>query len=124
MRIDRLDLTRYGRFTDGQLPFGAVRPGTPDLHIVYGDNEAGKTTTYHALLDLLFGIEAATPYKFLHQAAALRLGGALEIGGETREVIRLPKQRTLVDTDERPLPEGLFSDDLAGLDRASYRTMF
>lgn len=123
MRFAQLDLTRYGRFTDASLAFGAACREQPDLHIVYGDNEAGKTTALNAMLDLAFGIEAATPYKFLHQAAALRLGGVLELDGDTRQVIRLPKT-ALLDADERPLPEGLFNRDLAGLDRATYQVMF
>ena len=57
MRLNRLDLTRYGKFTDRSLDFGAPAPGKADLHIVYGPNEAGKSTALSAFLDLLFGIE-------------------------------------------------------------------
>ena len=41
MRLARLDLIRYGRFTDAsyELP-----QGERDLHIVFGLNESGKTT--------------------------------------------------------------------------------
>ena len=31
----------------------------PDLHIVYGPNETGKSTALGGFLDLLFGIEPA-----------------------------------------------------------------
>ncbi|NKF31058.1 AAA family ATPase, partial [Pseudomonas sp. BGM005] len=55
MRLRRLDLVRYGKFTDHSIDFGAARPGSPDLHIVYGLNEAGKSTTFAAYLDLLYG---------------------------------------------------------------------
>ena len=48
MRLRRLDLTRYGKFTDYSIDFGAHHPGTPDLHIIYGLNEAGKETVYKA----------------------------------------------------------------------------
>ena len=62
MRIERLDLTRYGRFSDYVIDFGA-RPGTsPDFHVVYGLNEAGKSTVAAAILDLLFGIEERSRY--------------------------------------------------------------
>ena len=44
MRIARLDLTRYGRFSDYQLDFGAAPLGGSDFHIVYGLNETGKST--------------------------------------------------------------------------------
>jgi|TARA_R110002012_G_scaffold166633_2_gene329990 uncharacterized protein YhaN len=34
----------------------------PDLHIVYELNEAGKSTSLSAYLDLLFGIEERSRY--------------------------------------------------------------
>jgi hypothetical protein len=42
MRIQRLDLTRYGVFTDYSIAFGDRTPNEPDLHLVYGPNESGK----------------------------------------------------------------------------------
>ena len=57
MRLKRLDLARYGKFTDHVLDFGEAVAGQPDLHIVFGPNEAGKSTAMAAFLDLLFGIE-------------------------------------------------------------------
>ncbi len=32
MRLDRLDLVRYGKFTDRSLDFGRPEPGKPDFH--------------------------------------------------------------------------------------------
>ena len=40
MRLRRLDLTRYGKFTDFAIDFGERADGGPDLHIIYGLNEA------------------------------------------------------------------------------------
>ncbi len=53
MRIQRLDLLRYGRFTDKHL---ALPVSDSDIHIVFGPNEAGKSTALSAIEDLLFGI--------------------------------------------------------------------
>ena len=53
MRLDRLDLTRYGRFTDVRLDFPPPAPDAPDLHVIFGPNEAGKSTLFSAWLDLL-----------------------------------------------------------------------
>jgi uncharacterized protein YhaN len=53
MRLLRLNLTRYGKFTDFFFDFGSAEPGVPDFHVIYGPNEAGKTTTLTAFLDLL-----------------------------------------------------------------------
>ena len=66
MRLNRLDLTRYGKFTDHSIDFGSAAAGGCDLHIVYGPNEAGKSTLFSAWLDLLFGIGAQSSYNFLH----------------------------------------------------------
>lgn len=125
MRLARLDLTRYGKFTDYVIDFGEAQPGTPDLHIVYGLNEAGKSTSLSAYLDLLYGIEERSRYNFLHAYNAMQVGGALEFNGETHELKRV-KQRTnsLLDGRGQPVAEAILSVPLAGISRDAYRTMF
>lgn len=125
MRLRRLDLTRYGKFTDYTIDFGEHGTGTPDLHIVYGLNEAGKSTALSAYLDLLFGIEERTRYAFLHQGRTMEIGGRLEFGGNAHELKRL-KQRSnsLLDRQDNPVGEALLSAPLAGLSREAYRMMF
>ena len=125
MRLRRLDLTRYGRFTDQSIDFGAHVPGTPDLHLVYGPNEAGKSTAFVAFLDLLFGIEPRSRYDFLHSYDAMRIGACLELASGPQELARIKKpQPTLRDANNQALPEGILTGALTGLDRASYKTMF
>ena len=125
MRLDRLDLVRYGKFTDRSLDFGPVRPGKPDFHLVHGPNEAGKSTLFSAYLDLLFGIEKSSAYGFLHPYSLMRVGGRLSIGGEHHDAYRLKRnQASLVSLDDRPLPDTLFASVLGGMDRNAYRTMF
>jgi uncharacterized protein YhaN len=125
MRLRRLDLTRYGRFTNESIDFGLVGLGKPDLHIVYGPNEAGKSTALAAFLDLLFGIGAQSPYNFLHAYSSMRIGGALEFNDGPREFIRIKRpQAALLDASERPIPEGAIRAELGSLDRDAYRTMF
>jgi uncharacterized protein YhaN len=125
MRLARLDLTRYGKFTDYVIDFGEAQPGSPDLHIVYGLNEAGKSTSLSAYLDLLYGIEERSRYNFLHAYNAMQVGGALEFNGETHELKRV-KQRTnaLLDGRGQPVAEAILSVPLAGISRDAYRTMF
>ncbi len=125
MRLRRLDLVRYGKFTDASIDFGQAPAGRADLHIVYGPNEAGKSTAFSAFLDLLFGIdETKKPgYGFLHRPASLRIGAALETAGGLHEVVRLLKQ-PLLDRHERPLTDRAILDELSGLTRETYRTMF
>ena len=56
MRIARLDLTRYGKFTDYRLDFGAAPSGGSDFHIVYGLNETGKSSWHAAIYAALCGL--------------------------------------------------------------------
>jgi len=125
MRLRRLDLTRYGKFTDYSIEFGEHSAGMPDLHVIYGLNEAGKSTALSAYLDLLFGIKEQTPYAFLHQGRTMEIGGRLEFGGTVHELKRL-KQRSnsLLDGKDNSVGEALLSAPLAGLSREAYRMMF
>lgn len=125
MRLRRLDLTRYGRFTDHRLDFGPPRPGAPDFHIVYGLNEAGKSTSLSGFLDLLFGIELKSRYDFLHPYSAMEVGALLEIDGAERHLVRR-KQRTgsLTDGSGQQVNEAVLAGALGGLSRESYRAMF
>lgn len=125
MRLDRLDLTRYGKFTERSLDFGAAQPGKPDFHLVYGPNEAGKSTLFSAYLDVLFGIERTSAYGFLHPYPLMRVGGRFSVGAEHHEAYRLKRNQTsLVTADDRPLPDTVFASVLGGMDRNAYRTMF
>lgn len=125
MRLRRLDLTRYGKFTGYSIDFGESLGGAPDLHIIYGLNEAGKSTALSGYLDLLFGIEERTRYAFLHQYGTMEVGAVLEFGNSLHELRRV-KQRanSLLDARGQPLNEALLSVPLAGLTRDAYRMMF
>ena len=124
MRINRLDLTRYGRFTDHVLDFGTAG-GKPDLHIIYGPNEAGKSTTFSALLDLLFGIEHKSRYNFLHPYPAMKIGASLQLQGAAQELVRTKARvNSLQDDAGRALPDMLISAELGDIDRDAYRMMF
>ncbi len=125
MRLRRLDLTRYGKFTDTCIDFGERVEGAPDLHIVYGPNEAGKSTAFAAFLDLLFGIETKSRYDFLHPYSTMRIGACLELSTGPRELVRIKRPAaSLRNAADEPVPESTILGDLGGLDRTAYRTMF
>ncbi|RVA73447.1 AAA family ATPase, partial [Mesorhizobium sp. M7A.F.Ca.CA.001.11.2.1] len=125
MRLRRLDLIRYGKFTDRTIDFGPKPESGPDLHIVFGLNEAGKSTALSGYLDLLFGIEERSRYNFLHEYSAMRIGGVLELGGAEHTFTRT-KQRasSLLDETGQPVSEIAILAHLAGLTRDAYETMF
>ena len=125
MRLRRLDLTRYGKFTDRSLDFGATPAQGPDFHIIYGPNEAGKSTTMQGWLDLLYGIPTQSRMDFLHPYGAMQLGALIDTGTEAVEVIRTKgRTGTLTDPAGNVLPEAVIQGILGGIDRAGYEAMF
>ncbi|WP_461325858.1 AAA family ATPase [Bradyrhizobium diazoefficiens] len=74
---------------------------------------------------MLFGIATQSPFDFLHPYSTMRIGGALEFGGEKREFARIKRpQNSLLDADDRPIPESAIRGELGGIERDAYRTMF
>lgn len=66
----------FGPFTEQEIVFGDVRRGGgPDLHLIYGRNEAGKSSALRAMTDLRFGIPLRSADGFLHPAKDLRIAG-------------------------------------------------
>ncbi|RJF80797.1 chromosome segregation protein SMC [Oleomonas cavernae] len=125
MRLSRLDLTRYGKFTDAYLIFRPPAPGETDFHIVYGPNEAGKSTAFSAWLDLLFGIPQRSRHDFLHPGPTMRIGAAVEFGGRTHALVRVKKSTgSLQDEHGGALPDALLQSGLGGLGREGYEAMF
>ncbi|RZM02250.1 MAG: hypothetical protein EOP73_10210 [Variovorax sp.] len=123
MRIQRLDLLRYGKFTDRSLDFpaGAAR----DFHLVVGVNEAGKSTTRSAILDLLYGIELRSPYDFLHAKAEMRLGATLVHAGESIDVVRTKaRTKSLLGPGGQPLSDAALATFLGGTERGFFDQMF
>ena len=73
MRLLTLHLERYGPFTARTVTF---KPNAK-LHVVYGPNEAGKSSALAAVTDLFFGVERQTRYDFLHDGRELRIGAEI-----------------------------------------------
>ncbi len=124
MRLRRLDLLRYGHFTDRsfELPAGKL-----DFHIVFGPNEAGKSTALSAIEDLLFGIPVRSTYDFKHDYSSMRIGAVLENGKESMEFVRRKGSKdTLLGAADLPIPGGqaVLRPFLAGADRSSFERMF
>ena len=124
MRLNRLDLIRYGHFTDRSLE---LPPGQPDLHVVVGPNEAGKSTALTAVGDLLFGIPTKSSLNFLHDYGEMRIGAVLEADGEVLEIRRRKGIRgTLLSADDQAIPaaEHALRPFLHGADRRFFERMF
>ncbi len=128
MKIARLYLKAYGAFSDRALDFS----DGANFHVIYGANEAGKSTTLRALTGLLFGINERTADRFLHPQ--LRVGATLLTQQGTRLSVmrRNARKQTLFALDEatgmeltdQPVSDEAISRLLGGLDEALYRSLF
>ncbi len=125
MRIDRLDLIAYGPFTDTSIH---LAEGTLGLHLIYGDNEAGKSTSLRALIAWLFGIPTRTYDNFLHANPQLRIGGKLRLSGDKEiEFIRRKGQKgTLLEPGtDATLDDSVLSPFLPlGIDENLFKKLY
>ena len=71
MKIHTLFLHAFGPFTQTVLDFS----GSAQLHLVYGPNEAGKSSALRAMGDLRYGIHAQSKDDFLHAYREMSLAG-------------------------------------------------
>ena len=98
MRLQRLGLEFFGHFTDKWLDFGDRPDGGSDFHLVYGSNEAGKTTVMEGYLRLLYGFRHIEPYDFKHKRPNLKVSATLMLEDGIRKFTRLPsRNNSLVD---------------------------
>ncbi|MFZ0131691.1 MAG: AAA family ATPase [Desulfobacterales bacterium] len=124
MRIDALRLIAYGPFTDISLDLSAGREG---FHLVYGCNEAGKSSALRALRHMLYGIPERSTDDFVHPYAKMRIGMTLrDRAGDTCDVIRRKgRGQTLRAADDAAVVEEADLHRLLnGVDADLFATMF
>jgi len=124
VKILRLDLPAFGPFTDASLN---LSPGTDGLHLIYGDNEAGKSSTLRALRQMFFGIPSKSADNFVHPYPKLRVGGLLRCrdGTELEFFRRKGIKNTLRAADDKtPLEDRALRAFLGGVDESQFSTMF
>ncbi len=123
MRLKRLDLTAVGPFTDRTLVFNSPTPG---LHIIYGPNEAGKSSSLRALKALLYGFPQQTPDNFLHNYDRLLVGGCLE-SSDGREICFQRRKRRIhdvIDEAGNPLDSAVLAPFLIGLEPELFESLY
>ena len=123
MKILELDLRAFGPFTDRRLDLSAGREG---LHLVFGPNEAGKSSALRALRALLFGIAERTRDDFRHGKQELRLGGRLRsrLGEELEFVRRKGRKSTLLDVEGKAIGEDALAPFLGEVDDGLFERLF
>jgi uncharacterized protein YhaN len=123
VKFEQLDLAAVGPFTNARLEF---QVDAPRLHIVYGPNEAGKSSALRAIVDLLYGFHPRTPDNFLHAYGKLCVGARLRLddGGTIELVRRKRAKNSLCDESDSPLDEEAFRKCLSDVPRELFLSMF
>ena len=131
MKLRKIFLRAFGPFTGRELDFAA---SPARLHLVYGPNEAGKSSALRAIGDLRFGIPLRSADNFTHEHAQMLVAGVFEnAGGETVALARRKKNKdALTPADpangeplmQAPVPSAVLQALTGGLERARYELSF
>lgn len=123
MRLKRLELKAFGPFTDRTLEFNSEEPG---LHIIFGPNEAGKSSSLRALKALLYGFPERTSDNFRHANDQLLVGGCLQAadGREITFLRRKKRKADLLGPDGNPLDPGALVPYLHGIEPALFESLY
>ena len=121
MKIRTLNLSAFGPFTERALAFDEV-----GLHIVYGPNEAGKSSALRGLKALLYGIDERTLDNFIHANDKLRIHGYLRTidDRELAFVRRKGRKNTLLTPDGKALDEQELAPFLQGVTSELFESLF
>ena len=123
MKILELDLRAFGPFANAKLN---LAEGNEGMHILYGPNEAGKSSALRALKCLLFRIPKNSADNFLHDNKALRIGGRLRNsdGAELSFLRRKGNKDTLLSPDGEPIDERRLDMYLHGVTEEVFGLLF
>jgi uncharacterized protein YhaN len=123
VRLQRLQVPAFGPFThlDFQFPEQSC-----DLHVIYGANEAGKSSLLRAIRDLLFGIHGQSADNFLHPYPNLRIQGEIRNRAGDQLVFQRRKgnKNTLLKEDGTQLPDNALAPFIGSIDQPYFSAMF
>ena len=130
MKIRQLFLKAFGPFTDAALDFS----GPARIHLIYGPNEAGKSSALRALGDLRYGIHARSTDDFIHAFKDMLLAGTFEdAAGQVHALARRKgTKNTLMLADPAtglPIANSTVPPDVqlaltGGVQREQFETMY
>ncbi len=122
MRIRALELLAFGPFSDRILELEGNGP-----HLVFGPNEAGKSSALRALNAFFFGIPLRTDDDFIHGKPKLRVGMRIESEqGSPLHLHRIKRQKdTLLDAaDGKVVKDVILSRLLGGLSGELFQSLY
>jgi uncharacterized protein YhaN len=122
VRIDCIDLIRFGHFVNCRIE---LPPTSPDYYLIYGDNEAGKSTLLRGISDLFFGVPTKTPDVHSCKSSELRIGATISDSEKSFSFRRRKGTTgTLLNRDEEQIQEGALILFLRELDRDRFEQFF
>jgi uncharacterized protein YhaN len=123
MKFRRVNFRSFGPFEDQLLDLS----GPDGLHVVFGPNEAGKSSALRGLHAFLFGFPVQSGDDFRFKYNQFRVRALLEnSASETLECIRRKgKKATLLATDDRTeIAESSLAKFLGGLQQHQFDQLF
>jgi uncharacterized protein YhaN len=124
MKIDSFKMLTFGPFTDKFFDFSGIENG---LHVVYGENEAGKSSSLRALIVWLYGFEHRVADDWLHGSSKLAVGGTLVLnGGAPLRFTRYKRRKNdLIDDDTgQPFEQRVLNRHLGGKTKADFENAY
>lgn len=123
MRFCRLTIEKYGALSERTI----VLPAEPGFILLYGPNEAGKSTCLAAVCDFLFGVPHNSPHGQSFGYDQIRLSATLMMADGATISLRRRKgrlNRSLSDAEGRLMDEAVLSRYLGGTGRERFATLF
>ncbi len=122
MRLLSLELEKFGAFETLRIAFRR----DARLHVVYGPNEAGKSTALAAVGALLFGVPERNFSYASRSPSQLRVGGEIVAsdGRSLRFWRRKGRKNTLLSVSGGPLPDDALAPFLGGLSQEVFDRSF
>ena len=79
MKLLELEIENFGRFSDERLQLGQS-----GFQLIYGPNEAGKSTLLQLIRELLFGFRHQNPYAWDRHAGEMAATACVELADGRR----------------------------------------
>ncbi|MDQ6975420.1 MAG: AAA family ATPase [Mariprofundaceae bacterium] len=135
MKIKRLLLHAFGPFSEKEIDLSApTNENAGLLHLIYGPNEAGKSSALRAMGDLRFGIHARSADNFIHDYKKLRIAAEfIDSNGQAVCLIRRKGRGKTLAMFDRETGEEIEGLDVSrehqlaltdGLDKSKFESMF
>ena len=122
MRLTELTLENYG----GCASRAIAIPNTAGLTVVFGANEAGKSTCLEAIADFLFAIPKNTQRGSLYGYDGMRIGASMLM--DDGSILALKRRKgngkTLADSSGAPFDENILAPVVGAITRERFETLF